>query len=142
MCDVCVKENVIFQDAYKRFVRATCECPDNDRPPLMSQSTYKERTKKEKWHLYVIRIKGSNVCKIGIALSPKKRMASLAQTQPHDLELIEQFEIGSQEDAGTLERFFHNQFRKERIKGEWFEFEKVNDVLVTIKDRVNFSKTI
>ncbi|MBD1389460.1 GIY-YIG nuclease family protein [Neiella sp. HB171785] len=69
-------------------------------------------------HLYVVRIKQTDQCKIGISKSPRKRLKALQTSNAMALELSLVFEVEG--SAAKLEQRLHKQFKKKRLKGEWF----------------------
>jgi T5orf172 domain len=74
-----------------------------------------------KVHIYVIGTYADpDICKIGLALEPKKRLAQL-QTGAHEkLFIAATFECESREIARHRERQAHKTFDGCRTSGEWF----------------------
>lgn len=80
--------------------------------------------------LYVIRIKDSDYCKIGISSSPKDRMKELQTSNPQPLMLAMVFE--TIESAMKLERKIHKTFSARRQKGEWFKGVSDEEIISAI----------
>lgn len=72
-------------------------------------------------YLYLIQCKANQFFthyKIGIANDVQTRLATLQTGNPFELELIECYGF---ENAEIVERAIHQAFKKQRIRGEWFE---------------------
>lgn len=69
--------------------------------------------------IYVIACSKTNSCKIGYSSSPENRLAQLQTGNPFVLELVTTAEGGIEE-----ERRLHSLFKKYRLSGEWFDYNK------------------
>jgi hypothetical protein len=83
--------------------------------------TYSDEKKKENNAGYIYLIKStSGHHKIGKSKDPERRLAELKKgltIGPFDLEIVSYHEVS---DMDTVESYYHNLFKKERIGGEWF----------------------
>lgn len=68
-------------------------------------------------YVYLIKATDSNYCKIGISINPKRRLYTIDQTVPFDVELIHTMPVRSMKQC---EDSWHYIFKKKRMKGEWF----------------------
>jgi hypothetical protein len=59
----------------------------------------------------------AGLIKIGLSDNPKKRLSQLQTGSPYHLRLIHQMP-GNEE----LEKFFHEYFKEDHVRGEWFRF--------------------
>ena len=62
-----------------------------------------------------------NAIKIGISQNPTNRLQSLQTDHFHELVILKTIEFQYPNDAQKAESLFHNKFKTNRIKGEWFE---------------------
>jgi len=68
-------------------------------------------------YVYLIRLRNSHLCKIGIAADPGKRIASIQTANPF---LIEPIVVANVRNAPRCERQLHGLFAKNHYRGEWF----------------------
>lgn len=68
--------------------------------------------------LYVIRAKDTDMLKIGVSKSPRKRLQALQTSNPQQLTIS--LVIKPTESAKKLEASIHKHFDKKRLQGEWF----------------------
>lgn len=69
-------------------------------------------------HIYMVQCEGpGGPVKIGQAVDPPRRVSELQIGCPYALVLLASWPSA---DADTEERTLHEQFRKRRIRGEWF----------------------
>lgn len=76
---------------------------------------------KNKCGVYIIRIQNTDHFKIGITNDLKKRMSNFATGNPQNLK-IEYFV--ATKHYKSLEKHFHEIFKENRTKGEWFNFNE------------------
>lgn len=69
--------------------------------------------------VYFIQDDGCEYVKIGYAVDPYARLATLQCGTPYSLRIIRIVDGGQK-----AERWFHRRFAKLRIRGEWFSFTK------------------
>jgi len=70
--------------------------------------------------LYIIRAKSphkTNLVKIGVSTNIEKRLKQIQTSCPYKIELFEKANV---KDAFGHERALHNQYKKFKLKGEWF----------------------
>lgn len=79
--------------------------------------------------IYFIGNKKLNICKIGFSDRPYRRIDTIKNSIPFDLEIFSIIEGTIQE-----EKMYHSKYYEFRIKGEWFELDKVQEL--------GFSKSI
>ena len=65
--------------------------------------------------IYLITIRDMALCKIGYAINPNRRLASLATSSPFDLEIM-----ATREGDILLERSLHRQAAAFHVRREWF----------------------
>lgn len=90
----------------------------SQRPPLPPQRKSKKTS--SGW-AYAIRDTKSGHVKIGRSDDPMKRLAVLRTGSSSALELLWMAEGGA-----ALEAFLHARFADRRVRGEWFDFSKLN----------------
>ena len=61
--------------------------------------------------------------KIGVARNIAKRLDALQTANPRELELVVAIPFDNRMQALSVEKKLHHQFRKFRIRGEWFHGE-------------------
>ena len=83
-------------------------------------------------YLYLIKVKGQEVYKIGISKSPVGRLSSLQTGCPYRLYLVYCLRV---DDAERLEAELHEHFQAKRLFGEWFELsdEDVHKVICLMR---------
>lgn len=80
-------------------------------------------------YVYLMRIKGTNVYKIGQSVNPSKRLWQLNNNMPYEVEIIHKILV---ENMRTAEDYLHRIFREKHLKGEWFALDEI-DVEVICK---------
>lgn len=76
---------------------------------------------RQKVFIYVIGTEANpDICKIGLALDPKKRLAQLQTGSHSKLSIAASFECDSREIARHREKQAHKLFEGYRASGEWF----------------------
>ncbi|WP_157134321.1 GIY-YIG nuclease family protein [Photobacterium profundum] len=88
---------------------------------------------KQRQLLYVIRVKGSNVLKIGISKNPKSRMADLQTSNASRLVLSDVYVTFN--PAIKVEKALHKRFNSRRLQGEWFSGVSAEEIEEAIKDQ-------
>lgn len=66
------------------------------------------------------------LCKVGVAKSPGKRLAELQTGSPFYLEIAFQMAFPDRAQAMKVEREFHNRHRRSAEIGEWFRLHYVD----------------
>lgn len=85
--------------------------------------------------VYFIRVRGTNIVKIGSSERPDDRIQQLQVGSPHELELLGTCDSPSDEFSdsdGMSEKYYHRRFANRRIRGEWFRL--TNDDLASIEE--------
>lgn len=80
--------------------------------------------------VYIVQIRRTNKYKIGITNNITRRLKEFKTTNPFTVDLI-YFIIT--DNTRFVEREFHDLFRNNIIGGEWFELEKLDDILNAFK---------
>ena len=70
-------------------------------------------------YLYLIKVKGQEIYKIGISRDPVSRLFNLQTSCPYKLHFVCCLQV---DDAERLEAQLHNCHQSRRLLGEWFEF--------------------
>jgi len=86
-------------------------------------------------YVYLISRLGTMQYKIGIATDIKKRIQALSTATPDELKLM--FSVRS-EKAEKIEKYIHQLFHDNRIRGEWFLFTN-REVIHTILAMILFA---
>lgn len=77
--------------------------------------------------------------KIGISITPYRRLAAIQGANWQQLEIYKLFQIGKQ--ARKLERHLHFHLKDKKLTGEWFDVESFEaDQIVQAYFRANLSK--
>ena len=71
--------------------------------------------------------------KIGKTTNLGRRFYELQTGNPFALKLIQFYEL-SEHDISTCERMLHNEFKNDRLNGEWFNEQPVFDFLIFMDD--------
>lgn len=103
------------------------------RPPTAPRKYAKPANEGERYVYVIGPMQGQGAVKIGVALSPKKRLKALQTGHPEALKLHYAYPV----PVGTelkIERQCHEHFRASRIKGEWFQIDP--------KDAVDLVRTL
>lgn len=66
--------------------------------------------------VYLIRQKGTSICKIGHSFQIKKRLVGLQTASPNPLELVTYVPA-----SRRTEKAIHSLFKRWRVRGEWFD---------------------
>ena len=72
-------------------------------------------------NVYFIRMGKKGPIKIGVAKDIQRRMSELQTANPYELKLISSIPCKSENDAYRLEKKIHSIFKKQNIRGEWFQ---------------------
>ena len=72
----------------------------------------------DKGGVYLIKIKDTDLHKIGVANDAKKRLAALQTSNPFELELVSCYQVEGPYDH---EKRLHRHFQEFRTQGEWFK---------------------
>jgi hypothetical protein len=93
--------------------------------------------------IYLIRMRGTNYVKIGIAENPKKRLSTLASGNPMPLELV--FSVATKEGAFSfedeqVEKEVHEELAGYHVRGEWFDLTEaqVISIVTVLTDRFQY----
>ncbi|MCP4325189.1 MAG: GIY-YIG nuclease family protein [Alteromonadales bacterium] len=78
--------------------------------------------------------------KIGVTSDIESRVSSLQTGNPYQLDCKAFIPCSNKEQAYRLESFFHRQFRKSRMIGEWFKLYRFD--LKKLLDRFSSIETI
>ena|SRR3990167_7127718 len=93
--------------------------------------------------VYFIRVRGTNIVKIGSSEHPFDRIQQLQVGSPHELELLGTCDSPSDEFSdsdGMSEKYYHRRFRNRRIRGEWFRL--TDDDLASIEEAEFLSRNL
>ena len=71
--------------------------------------------------VYFIKLGQTKYYKIGYAKNIEKRLEQLQVASPYNIILIAAFQS---RDALNLERQLHSKYSRNRVRGEWFKFDK------------------
>lgn len=63
--------------------------------------------------------------KIGVAANPAARLAQLRTGSPFEMELVCCFTLPDRQIAMHVEGTFHHAYAHKRLKGEWFDLDRV-----------------
>jgi hypothetical protein len=84
---------------------------------ILSEETF-QRYRSNQGYVYLIHAEGTNRYKIGRSVNPVARFEQLKVQSPYPLRIINSFWTP---DAINDEKSFHEQYKKYRRFGEWFE---------------------
>lgn len=79
--------------------------------------------------IYLVRAE-NGLTKIGIAISPRRRLVSLRADSPLPLELIHMAAVG---DAERIEAELHTEFAAQRSHGEWFRLTEEDVASIRVR---------
>lgn len=88
-------------------------------------------------YVYVIQEPETKLCKIGVSVNPKERLASLQTANPRPLVLRMLF---WHKDSSWLEMRLHSLFYAQHVSGEWFSVlpeqvaEKAREIGAEVRD--------
>ena len=95
-------------------------------------------------HVYFIRAGKRGAIKIGVARNIGKRLAELQTANAYELHLIASIECDGMPSALRLEKQLHKRFKRQCIRGEWFqgniEFRRIKEPIIdtdTTKSKLN-----
>jgi hypothetical protein len=103
--------SVWWQDGTAAWCETEAEAMEEMRALFAKWSAVKDR----KVYFIGTECKVGGIVKIGIAFDPKKRLASLQTSWPHDLKIL-----GQHVGDVKVEQGYHRKFAKARLRGEWF----------------------
>lgn len=91
---------------------------------------------KKSGYVYLVKMSGTFLHKIGVTQDVKKRLQQLQTANPYPLELIASWES---DDCMGLEERLHDMFFNKRASGEWFKLKdedvfKAAAVMVLMRD--------
>lgn len=98
-------------------------------------------------YVYFIRAGNRGAIKIGIAKNIERRMATMQTGNAFQLHLLARIPCDNKEQALFLESKIHNFFKRQKIRGEWFQgnidFRKIGNVedFDKTKSSPNYSKS-
>jgi hypothetical protein len=87
-------------------------------------------------YIYILKLKGFDIYKIGVSSSPKRRIKDIDSSSPFGVECIclEWFK-----NAYDLEELLHDNFIKNTLRKEWFKIN-TKDIFDLIIDLKHMSK--
>lgn len=85
-------------------------------------------------YVYLLRIVGTDIYKIGVSTNPKRRVSDIASYLPYDLELLAMNQINK---PYQLEQGLIDLYQSKRIKNEWFclSIENAKEIMITLHNR-------
>ena len=85
-------------------------------------------------YVYFIRAGNQGAIKVGVARNVERRMATMQTGNAFELKLMACIRCVSRNDAYNLEAKIHNKFKRQRIRGEWFQgnidFRSLSETIV------------
>ena len=72
------------------------------------------------YYVYFLRNGRRGAIKVGHAKNVSSRIAALQTGNPTELQLLAAIPISSKKQAENIEKWMHNRFKKQHIRGEWF----------------------
>lgn len=86
----------------------------------------------------------SRPTKVGITSCPAGRFSALQTASPYEMAIVHMFQFDKRDHAFALERFTHDFYRRDRLRGEWFNIEplEILDAMVFELDRYRFPDNI
>jgi predicted GIY-YIG superfamily endonuclease len=85
-------------------------------------------------NVYLIRAGNRGAIKIGVAVNVARRMATMQTGNAFELKLLATIKCKSRDEAYILEKQLHEKFKRQRIRGEWFQgnikFRSINEAFV------------
>jgi hypothetical protein len=84
--------------------------------------------------IYLIRIQGTNKCKIGVSTNPKRRLSDISSVLPFELDILALNQINN---PYVFEQELLDLFKHKAIKNEWFELSlhDMEYIMVTLHNR-------
>lgn len=76
------------------------------------------RAKKNPGYVYIMKVKGHNVCKIGCSTDVERRRKTLQAKHGFELEVIAKYY--DSDNYTSLEVYCHCKYSKYKLSGEWF----------------------
>lgn len=87
------------------------------------------------YFVYVIS-DGDNI-KIGYSKSPRGRLKALQTANSSQLKILRAFQVQGQAAALAHEKTLHSKFKKQRIRGEWFSGDILEQVVEHFEYHIN-----
>ena len=113
----------------KLFNRCSFTLKETDAGIQVYGSGYSKIDVKRQKKVYVVRVEGQSVIKVGIALDPEKRLKALQVGNPNSLVLARIYSVYKKgRTARVVEKKIHKSLKKYSLKGEWFEGVTEKDV--------------
>lgn len=87
-------------------------------------------------YVYILKLKGFGIYKIGVSASPKRRIKDIDSANPFgvDVVCIEYFK-----NAYNMEECIHDSFKDNLLRKEWYEI-RTDDILDLINEIKRMSK--
>lgn len=91
-------------------------------------------SKVELGFIYLIRIKDTNKCKIGVSTNPKRRLSDISSVLPFELDILA---VNSIRNPYVFEQELLDLFKHKSIRNEWFELsiEDMKYIMVTLHNK-------
>src|SRR5690606_36217138 len=70
--------------------------------------------------IYLIKCDEDSLYKVGKSKNPNKRVNQLQTGNPDKIRIVHQFKT---ENAGKVEKYFHNRYNHCKKEGEWFDLD-------------------
>jgi hypothetical protein len=81
-------------------------------------------------HVYLISMDEGKSIKVGISDSPLTRLSTLQTANPSTLRMVFSFAMPSRKIAAAVERAFHETQREHSMRGEWFNLNPEEALLI------------
>ncbi len=93
---------------------------------IISQKKHTDKKQFKDTYLYIIKAIGTSFYKIGISISPQKRLYALQTANPNKLMIVKKYKFQSKLEATAVEKEMHRHLKKHICLGgtEWFRNEK------------------
>ena len=89
-------------------------------------------------YVYFVRAGNKGAIKIGVAANIERRMATMQTGNAFKLNLMARIPCDNRLQAQELEKRIHSFFKRQRIRGEWFQgnidFRKLNEQVVDLDE--------
>lgn len=91
------------------------------------------KTKNPNGYIYILKLKGFNLYKIGVSSNPKRRIYDIDSNSPFGIETIS---LNWFKNVYELEECIHDSFKENYKRKEWFEIhsEDINTLLNQLKE--------
>lgn len=97
---------------------------------LMTKNARKANRKRNPdGYIYIIKLSGHHLYKIGVSKNPKKRLADIDSALPFPIEKLGQFYF---KDVYNMEENIHDSLEENKYRREWFLLRE-EDVKIMIK---------